>query len=598
MVRTPRSNCRWTSPRGLHTGPTAQVALAFTDRHQDYTAAFTATGTELVASTAYDPLGNPTAQTGTMPGELGYQSEWTDPATGGVDMWHRRYDPVSSGFTAPDPIVRDPIATDPDAGSVAANRYAYADADPLGNQDPTGQAACADSACRVTYTPSTSSQEVEKKLKAIQPTPQDQEKLAAARAAARLSSAIEKLLTDSKIDQATAAELRPIVFGNSREAARLDKALGEGWRLVSRMAWDCVKSYRGYDCQGRHSIDVFRKFRQGRVCEDVRSARCLLGIVLVGAEALLTYISFKGIKFFGVGAEAAEARAGTLVKVKIGWKALTPSQAAGASRALSERLIAIRVKFQHLGRPVGVRVSGITPRVAKNCLTPNNSFTGDTLVLMADGTAKPIRDVEVGDSVMAADPETGETGPRKVIDFIRHGGLHTMVAVHLADGSTIDATDRHPFWVESRRAWVDAIDLEPGDTLVAAAADRLTVERLGISEQDLTAFNLTIAGLHTYYVVPAGAAVGPGASVLVHNAGSEGNPCPDPLTKLPRDGGGNVIGGTGPGKGKALSKVEREAVDNYEAGRAFDETALKSARQKIKAQEKYQGTRNKQKRGK
>ncbi len=140
-----------------------------------------------------------------------------------------------------------------------------------------------------------------------------------------------------------------------------------------------------------------------------------------------------------------------------------------------------------------------------------NSFTGDTLVLMADGRKKAIRDVKLGDEVMATDPETGETGPRKVIDLIRHGGLHTMVAVRLSDGSTIDATDGHPFWVESRGVWVDAIDLQPGDVVVTAGGDRLTVASLGISEQDLTAYNLTVEGLHTYF---AG-----GDSVLVHNAG-------------------------------------------------------------------------------
>lgn len=145
--------------------------------------------------------------------------------------------------------------------------------------------------------------------------------------------------------------------------------------------------------------------------------------------------------------------------------------------------------------------------LADACRT--NSFTGRTLVLMADGTKKPIKDVKLGDWVMATDPETGEAGPREVVDLIRHGGWHTMVAVWLADGSTIEATDQHRFWVESRGKWVGAIALQAGDVVVGADGDRLTVESLGISEQDLTAYNLTVEGLHTYYV---------GAeSVLVHN---------------------------------------------------------------------------------
>lgn len=115
--------------------------------------------------------------------------------------------------------------------------------------------------------------------------------------------------------------------------------------------------------------------------------------------------------------------------------------------------------------------------------------------------------------MVATDPVTGETGPREVVDLIRHSGWHTMVAVGLADGTTIDATDLHPFWVDSRAEWVDAIDLNPEDVLFGANGDRLTVTSVGISVQDLTAYNLTITGLHTYY---AG-----NEPVLVYNAGCD-----------------------------------------------------------------------------
>ena len=37
------------------------------------------------------------------------------------------------------------------------------------------------------------------------------------------------------------------------------------------------------------------------------------------------------------------------------------------------------------------------------------SFSADTEVLMADGTTKPISEIEVGDWVLAEDPETGRT---------------------------------------------------------------------------------------------------------------------------------------------------------------------------------------------
>jgi RHS repeat-associated protein len=150
-------------------------------------------------------------------------------------------------------------------------------------------------------------------------------------------------------------------------------------------------------------------------------------------------------------------------------------------------------------------------RAGEACL--RNSFTGDTVVLMADGTAKPIWDVKFGDMVMATDPKTGETGPRKVIDLIRHSGHHTMVAVRFADGSTIDATDHHPFWVADTSTWVDAVDLVSGNRIQTANGRQVTVVGLDVRERNLTAYNLSIADLHTYFAGDD--------AVLVHNAGCD-----------------------------------------------------------------------------
>lgn len=219
------------------------------------------------------------------------------------------------------------------------------------------------------------------------------------------------------------------------------------------------------------------------------------------------------------------------------------------SAALVQVAAVVATTDEQVGRSGGAPTSLAPSDVAANAgvRTCLNSFTAETLVLMADGTRKPIKDVKLGDKVMATDPETGETGPRKVVDLIRHGGLHTMVAVRLSDGSTIDATDRHPFWVESRGEWVDAIDLQPGDVVVTADGDRLTVESLGISEQDLTAYNLTVEGLHTYFV---------GAEdVLVHNAA-----CPTGLRGA-SDGLTSVFGG-GSVRSRFIAYIRSGLLDN------------------------------------
>ncbi|WP_030229402.1 Hint domain-containing protein, partial [Actinoalloteichus caeruleus] len=47
-----------------------------------------------------------------------------------------------------------------------------------------------------------------------------------------------------------------------------------------------------------------------------------------------------------------------------------------------------------------------------------NSFVPGTLVLLADGTHTPIEDIQLGDEVLASDPDTGEIGPQRVVATI------------------------------------------------------------------------------------------------------------------------------------------------------------------------------------
>ena len=61
-----------------------------------------------------------------------------------------------------------------------------------------------------------------------------------------------------------------------------------------------------------------------------------------------------------------------------------------------------------------------------------------------------------------------------------------------------------------------------------------------------------------------------------------------PLTDLERDSSGNIIGGQ---KGKSLSRDEADAVRQHEEGGNPDSATLKSARQKLKQQEKFHGKR-------
>ncbi|MFF5340151.1 DNRLRE domain-containing protein [Streptomyces althioticus] len=103
--------------------------------HDDVTGSFDPATGAVSGSTGYSPFGEVTARSGTA-GVLGYQGEYTDPATGQVNMHARWYDPATGGFSSRDSWTLNPVP------SVNANRYGYGNGDPLVNTDPSGHAPC------------------------------------------------------------------------------------------------------------------------------------------------------------------------------------------------------------------------------------------------------------------------------------------------------------------------------------------------------------------------------------------------------------------------------------------------------------------------
>ncbi|MFD0522586.1 RHS repeat-associated core domain-containing protein [Paractinoplanes durhamensis] len=146
-----------------------------------------------------------------------------------------------------------------------------------------------------------------------------------------------------------------------------------------------------------------------------------------------------------------------------------------------------------------------------------SSFVPTTLVLMSDGSTKPIGDVVPGDVVRTTDPETGITSDRTVTaQLINHDEDLADLIVTDADGrrTTIHTTASHLFFDRTRDDWVEVIDLVPGDRLATDGAEvsvAAVVPLIGVRDM----YNLTVDGVHTYYVL-AGA-----TPVLVHNEGDE-----------------------------------------------------------------------------
>ncbi|MFE9107618.1 DddA-like double-stranded DNA deaminase toxin [Actinomadura geliboluensis] len=183
------------------------------------------------------------------------------------------------------------------------------------------------------------------------------------------------------------------------------------------------------------------------------------------------------------------------------------------------------------------KVVSAIARAGKKC----NSFVPGTQVLLADGGRRDIEDIRIGDEVIATDPETGETKAEPVLATITTHGDKNFVQITVDTGKSrpsketerkqpknnnsltrdrsthkqgaIIATDHHPFWVAGNlNEWVDAGDLKPGMWLRTSAGTHVQVTATKHwSTRHQRTHNLTVADLHTYYVV-AGA-----TSVLVHN---------------------------------------------------------------------------------
>ncbi|MFJ6988640.1 MULTISPECIES: polymorphic toxin-type HINT domain-containing protein [unclassified Streptomyces] len=180
-----------------------------------------------------------------------------------------------------------------------------------------------------------------------------------------------------------------------------------------------------------------------------------------------------------------------------------------------------------MGRGLAVRSGGkvaaaeVDGAIA-NLLKAQCSFVPETPVLLASGKSKEISKVGPGDKVAAADPETGKRkGARTVTAGLVHLDddlLDVIVRDAVGAMSTLRSTADHPFWNDTRHTWTRAADLRPGDLLNTATDTHVQVVTVKDRPGSADMYNLTVADLHTYYVL-AGE-----TPVLVHNSGGGSDP--------------------------------------------------------------------------
>ncbi|UCM86590.1 RHS repeat-associated core domain-containing protein [Streptomyces marincola] len=145
-----------------------------------------------------------------------------------------------------------------------------------------------------------------------------------------------------------------------------------------------------------------------------------------------------------------------------------------------------------------------------------HSFLPGTEVLLADGTTKPIEEVETGDLVLATDPETGETVAKTAVAAIttEYDKDFTELTIDAEDGpSRIIATDTHPFWVPALDDWIPAGELHTGQWLRTSSGTHVQITAVTRFTEQQRTHDLTVEDIHSYYVL-AGT-----TPLLVHNCG-------------------------------------------------------------------------------
>ncbi|WP_162890457.1 DNRLRE domain-containing protein [Streptomyces olivoreticuli] len=541
--------------------------LAMDDRHGDVVGTVDAKDTDpksLASSAGFDPFGRTTATAGEQV-SIGYQGDWTDPKTQQVSMAARWYDSGTGSFTS-----RDSYALDP-TPSVEANRYTYGNADPLNHTDPTGHwpkwikkaaSKVSSGAKWVGNKVSSGAKWVADKVSSGAKWVADKVVSGARWVGNQISSGVSWV--SSKISSGARWLGNKISSGANyvrNQSTRVYKSAAQIYRESKQYISDKARAakkyiathnpipvlaqalrpvYAGMKTAVQIAVNIpaaivqeTKHFVQdvAKVATEVAKIVADVSAQMVSAvDTAITAVSEfaqTAAPYLKAGLEFAAEVTGVNDAIKCAtkgdveaclWTAVTvasvfvPGSTAAVRGAKAARM-AGKVEHFAKGSKAAEKVEEAAGTACKI-----NSFTPETLVVMADGTTKPIKDIQIGEKVLATDPTTGRTEARPVEDVIVGNGEKHLVRLTIdTDGDkgdatdTITATEGHPFWLEDQHTWVKANEIKPGALLRTSAGTwvKVLATRAWTAVQQV--FNLSVGGIHTYYV-QAGA-----APVLAHN---------------------------------------------------------------------------------
>ena len=464
--------------QAVRTGAGSAYTFQTTDLHS--TASLTLNSTFTTSTfRQFTPYGAPrgTAPT-SWPDNLGFLNSAQDTTTGLTDVGARWYDPSIGRFTSLDPEFEP-------ASPQELNGYTYAGANPVTNQDPTGLRAecphCGSNGQTLYSGGCTNSTN-------CAPPPCD----SSCKQQEQVNTAAQTLSND----KASQAQIQAAI-------SALENYMAEQKKLAQEL--DAEQGGQVPGCSEK-MFWLGACAAEGKVISDGYAATCGPGW-LCAVTPILSILPM---------GEIFDALGITDMAVTAGSKALSllPDGAQSLIDGGAQLLSDLKGKLA----AATAKVLGDQSSLADAAAGCANSFAGATLVLMADGTSKPIDQVKVGDKVAdnlpGVDPGTGDQAHTVTDIHVTYTDTDfTNITVHTPTGpATITGTAQHPYWDYSTNAWTDADQLSTGDKVQTTDGDTATVLALtDYTSHTIVTYNLTVDGLHTYYVEAET------TPVLVHN---------------------------------------------------------------------------------
>ncbi|MCG8924057.1 polymorphic toxin-type HINT domain-containing protein [Lentzea sp. CC55] len=363
----------------------------------------------------------------------------------------RLYDSSTGRFLSADPIIDN---NDPQQ----LNGYAYSNNSPVTFSDPTGLLAggqCGPDGIlcgggRENFQSEAEYKQVQNEFKQERRTQQQQ---------------------SSAVRQATESAMRDAGISQAEYEQALKNAHKTKWDVIKEAAWEMLKDISGWN-------DIVDCFTKGDIWA---CGGLVMNLVPWGKVGKILEAGYKAVKAVSSMAKVISKAQGLLRRVE--------GIAAQAQEAALDKL----------------RKLGGEP----DC----NSFMPGTKVLLADGSSKPIEEVNTGDEVLATDEKTGKSSARAVVGTIVGVGMKNLVEITVNGGDKVTATDEHPFWLPEQKRWVYAKELQIGSLLQNSAGSWVQVDAIRAWTAPERVYNLTVDVYHTYYVL-AGE-----ISLLNHNCG-------------------------------------------------------------------------------